>query len=182
MQQKQLNELQFNRRKENYKKIEAIVSKFNVRYDREASPITGLVYDAAADDDNEAGVLLRFHPADVREYLQYRDSFLALSAAEAEAKPAPAAEEAAPAELTIEQQIEEIRKVERARRRAWEENERRWHDESLSSILVPEPSVEAVRAKYPEAAAELDARRAKAAEERERERAERVSKIDPWNI
>lgn len=175
---KQLNQLQFKSRKDLYSKIEKIVSKYNVRIDWDASPITGLTWEG--EPDNGERVQLVDHRRDVKEYLEYRESFLALLAAETEAVKAEA--EAAPTELTLEEQIAEIRKVEAARRRHWEEEERRWHDENLSSIHRPEPSVDAVRAKYPEAAKELDARRAKAAEEAKKARAERVSKIDPWNL
>ena len=85
---------------------------------------------------------------------------------------------------TIEEQIKLIYKAERELEKWESEFARRMGDESLSSIILPKPSpsVDDVRAKYPDAAAELDARRAKEAAERKAEQAKRLAEIDPWNL
>lgn len=86
--------------------------------------------------------------------------------------------------VTIEEQIKLICKAERELEKWESEFARRMGDEFLSSIILPEPSpsVADVRAKYPEAAAELDARRAKEAAEEEERRKERLKDIDEWNL
>ena len=158
-------------------KCEAIVSKYNMRVDWDASPIIGLVWDGELDADAEAIV----RGADVthlRKYIARRPSIMARKAAQAQ--PATALE--APATLTLEEQIKAIKAAEAALARWHDDFARRMQDESLSSTIPAAPSVDAVRKQYPEAAAELDARRAKAAEERAKANSERVAKIDPWNL
>ena len=159
-------------------RCEAIVSKYNMRVDWDASPITGLVWDGELDADADA--IVRGSDAGyLRKYIARRPAILARKAAQAQPATAP---ESATATLTLDEQIKAIKAAEAALERWHDDFARRMQDESLSSTIPAAPSVDAVRAKYPEAAAELDARRAKAAAERAKAEAERVAKIDMWNL
>lgn len=156
-------------------RCEALITKYNVRIDWDASPITGFVWDGELDLDASA-LLTSADAGEVRKYIKNRDKILARkAAANLEPKTEPA-----PATLTLEEQIAAIKTREAERSKVWAENRRRM--ERGTSVFLAEPSVEEIRKQYPEAAAELDARRAKEEEEAKAERAARIANLDPWNL
>ena len=157
-------------------RCEALIAKYNVRVDWDANPITGFVWDGELDLDASA-LLTSADASEVRKYIKNRDKILARKAAQAKPE---TAQETAPATLTLEEQMAAIKTREAERSKVWAENRRRM--ERGTSVFLAEPSVEEVRKQYPEAAAELDARRAKAEAEAKAERAARIANLDPWNL
>lgn len=85
---------------------------------------------------------------------------------------------------TIEEQIKLICKAERELEKWESEFARRMGDESMSSIILPKPSpsVDEVRAKYPEAAKALDAERKADAEKWAELKKAAYGVKDPWNL
>lgn len=151
--------------------------------------------------------LTHYTEADIVYYLQHRDEYadeLAAAIARKEAKDAERAKREAdpnykpvyakvalagttnPVEdaETIEEQIKLICKAERELEKWESEFARRMGDESLSSIILPKPSpsVDEVRAKYPEAAKALDAERKADAEKWAELQKSAYGVKNPWNL
>lgn len=191
--------------------LERCIKEFGLHYERYISNGYDygdkIFYDSKNLDYDAYLFLTHAGESNIVYYLQHREEFapqLAAAIKEKEEKEAERARRAAdpnykpvyakvalagtqnPVEdaETTDEQIALIRKAERELEKWESEFARRMNDESLSSIILPKPSpsVADVRAKYPEAAAELDAQRAKEAAEREAERAKRLAEIDPWNL
>lgn len=166
---------------------EELIKRCNVRIDWEANPKTGIVHDEPKTYNDQ--VKLRWSQEELADFIENRDAYaeyLANKKPDTKYAKVVLAASQTPVEdaATVEEQIKLICKAELELEKWESEFARRMGDESLSSIILPKPSpsVADVRAKYPEAAAELDARRAEDAAEEEERRKERLKDIDEWNL
>jgi len=166
-----------------------------------------IYYDWQNLDDDAHHFLTHYTEADIVYYLQHREEYaeeLSAAIARKEAQDAARAQREAdpnykplyakvmlagttnPVEdaKTIEEQIKLICKAE-SELEKWESDfARRMGDESLSSIILPKPSpsVDEVRAKYPEAAKALDEERKADAEKWAELKKAAYGVKNPWNL